>query len=899
VVKDRSNGYAVVISRESIDTAILPVTTIVLGITPPDDNLRKPLAPTDFRIAVDAGTNQLLTGDSVTFTWEMKESDVIYELIRTSYKVGTLDRLDSYKDDPEYLSFIQEYDILSDGVNDNKVYLDPLNIAHTGKFSYDPATKTCTYTVDKRMFPNKLYYFSLKAVRTDSQRDVLVPESESVWVSIPVTTSLIEAPTSLEVVLKAELGIYWTDSTPGLTADDFRIYVKGEKDADYKLLTRSRASIVKDKDGRTYYGRISGLELDSYYDVKVAKGNNTVVYNKTGLKTRDGYHEIEVKWVGKPLDSYSRYDIAIMAEGEKEYTVLSPSDLEQYINKDGAILPYYTQEALSTLNSDNLYYYAKIKSTLVTLPGGIVTRQPLRSNVKYYIKVRSVKIDPVQTDLIAYSKYIGPVNTRTEFNQDDYDNTDREEQQRAVFLDKMEELEKGYYWRVSIGSSANIILLKGDRVADALLNTSIDTFTIDMTEITVNLKTDEIYVPISVIRAMNLKNKNLLIRTSGSELILRPSTINATANPWLKEISQRQGVKDIYVKVAVSRSTATSTALPKAAKRVTEINELSIQAIGISKPDSELKTLFHDKLYDEENGLVIEKLNMLLNTYTGSGTAYDQMVDKYTKTLIEMIERELSFYINSTIVSVKLSNTIRNITDFEAPVSVKMSFNASNGVKTPYTLYQGDASWRKISMSTVDKNTAIRFNLSKPAKYVILVNQSSMVDVPVSHWAYKHITKITSKYDLADVFAGINSGFMPDNTATCKEVVLLYEKVIGKSSENVGLDIRQKNVKLGLSGIINANSLPKNVKRQETAAVLIKLFSVKKGVTISALRPNGRVDIADESSIGNGYFNQVELIVDMKVMELSYDGRFHPNNQMTRAEVVAAFVKLLEKTGDL
>lgn len=900
VIKDRTDGLAVVMSKESIDTAILPVTTIVLGITPPDDNLRKPLAPTDFDIAVDAGTNQLLTGNSVTFTWEMKETDVIYELIRTTRKVGTMDRLDSYNEDPEYLSFLQEYDILSDGENDNKVYLDPLNVTHTGKFSYDHTTKMCTYTVDKRMFPNKLYYFSLKAVRVDNQRNALVPESESVWVSIPVTTSLIEAPTSLEVVMKAELGIYWTDNTAGLTADDFRIYVKGSKDADYKLMTRSRASIVKDKDGRTYYGRISGLDLDAYYDVRVAKGVNTVVYNKSGLKTRDGYHELEVKWVGKPVDNYSRYDIAIMAEGEKEYTVLSSIDLEQYIDKDGSILPYYTEESISTLNSDKLYYYARIKSSVVTLAGGIVTRQPLRSNVKYYIKVRSVKIDPTQTDLIAYSKYVGPVNTRTEFNQDDYDNTDREEQQKAVFLDRMQELEKGYYWRVSIGnSSANMILLKGDRVSDALLNTSVDTLNIDMTQIDVNLRTDEIYVPISVIRTMNLKNKNLLIRTTGSELILRPTTLNASANQQLKEITERQGVKDIYVKVAVSRSSSSSTAFPQKAQSVTEINELSIQAYGISKSDKELKTLFHDKLYDSENGLVTEKLNMLLNTYTGSGAAYTQMVDKYTKSLIEMIERELSQYINNTIVMVKLSSAIRNINTFDAPVSVKMSISSSNGVKTPYALYQGGTSWSKISTNTVDKNSAISFNLPQAAKYVILVTQSSMADVPSSHWAYNYITKLTSKYELTDVFSGISSGFMPDNIVSCKEVVLLYEKVIGKSSENAGLDIKQKNIKLGLSGIINANSLPKNVKRQETAAVLIKLFSVKKNVSISSLRPTGRVEITDEGSIANGFFNHVQMIVDINVMELSYDGSFYPNNQMTRAEVVAAFVKLLEKTGDL
>jgi len=901
VVKNRTDG-AIISTTESVETAILPVTTIVLEVTVPDDSQRKPLAPTDFTIALDHDQNQLLSGSSVTFTWKRQEDDVIYQLIRTAQKVSPTDEPDSYNNDPEYESFLLEYDILSDGLDNDIVYLDPApgtgNPTHPGKFTYDSSTKICTYTVDRRMFPNKLYYFSLKAVRVNS-REPLSTGSQSVWVSIPVTTSLIEAPLSLEVVVSAELGFCWTDATYGLTAEDYKIYAKGPSDIDYKLISRSRSTIVKDTDGETYYGRITGLNSNSSYDIRVTKGVNTPIYEKNGLTTKDGYHELEVKWLGTPMDNYSRYDIAIMAEGASEYTILSASDLEQYTDRNGAILPYYAEETASTLGSDALYYHARIKSAEVILAGGMVTTQPLRSNVKYYIKVRAVKVDPTEADMISYSKYIGPVNTRTEFNQEDYDNTDREEQQKAIFMDRMEDLEKGCFWRVAIGnSSASRILLKGDRVVDALRNSITDSFVIDMTDISVNISTDEIYVPVSVLKAMNSLNRSLVIRTAGTELLLRYASLDAN-NEQIKEILGRQEVKDLYVKLAIVRTTTASTALPANYSRVSDINELGIQAVGLSSADSDLKQLFHDKLYNEESGLVSEKLSMLLNTYVGSGSEATKLIDQYTQNLIGLIEMELSYYIDSTLQSVKLSNTVKDITTFGAPVSASLTFVSGKGVKLPYVLYEGASSWQKITENAVQTISSMSFNLLKTGKYVILAAQGSIGDVPAGHWAESYITNLSSKYDLSDVFQGINSSFMPENIATCKEVVLLYEKVIGKTAENSGLDIRQKNAKLGLDLIISPNSLVRSVKRQETAAVLLKLFSVKKGVGMTNLKPGGRVNITDENSIGEDYFSPVLIIVDMKVMSLDGSSRFYPGSQMTRAEVVAAFVRLLKMTGEM
>lgn len=911
VITKKSDPTVDVVTKESRDTAILPVTTIPLEVIPPDDGQRKPLAPTDFAIAVDGNGDQLVSGGSVTFTWKRQENDVVYQLIRTTQKINPNDGAGVYQSDPEYISFLQEYDQLSDG-NDNsdktgKAYFDPAPgggwPVDPGIFTYDRVTNTCTLTINKVMFPNKLYYFSLKAVRADrTTTATYTPGAESVWISIPVTTLLIDPPSLLETVNNAELGFFWTDDSPGMTAENYGIYVKGPADPDYRLATRSQSTVIKDKDGETYYGRLLGLKPDTSYDIRVYKGGTggTLVYESRDMQTRDGYHELEVKWVGAPVDDHSRYELAIMAEGSSQYTILSDSDLEYYYDKNGRLLPYYTEETPTTVNDNGkLYFHARIKSSQVELPGGLIVRQPLKSNTKYYIKVRTVKTDPVDAGMISYSKYIGPVNTRTEFNQGDYDDTDRGEQEEAIFLERIEALEQGYYWRVAMGSNAaDRILLKGDRVVNALQNQSGDTFTVDLTVINVNINRDEVYIPVSVIRTMNSLGRSLRIKTPGAEFLLRPDTLDASENRQIQELLAKSAVEDLYLRLIMSRSDTASTDMPAAGERISRINDLEVQAMGSSMTDSEVRELVHDKLYNEDTGLVGEQLNILKNAYVGSGPKSIKVMNEYIDALIGVIEEELSDYIDSTIESLKLASATRNITDFASPVSASLLTGNREGTQIAYVLYDGATAWQKITNS-VRQQGSVTINVLKTGKYMIYLIGSTVKDIPDGYWAKDYISKLTSKYDLSDVFSGVGTAFMPDNRVTGKELILLYEKVSGKTSANTGLDIRQKSTKLGLDGIINPNNVMRNVRRQETAAVLLRLFAAKKGVNAGSLKPGGNVYISDEADIDAPYYNSVLMIVDMGVMSVNSDGNFLPDANMTRAEVSVALVRLLERTGDI
>ena len=405
-------------------------------------------------------------------------------------------------------------------------------------------------------------------------------------------------------------------------------------------------------------------------------------------------------------------------------------------------------------------------------------------------------------------------------------------------------------------------------------------------------------MPISIIRTMNSHNKSLVIRTEGMELVIRPLRLTSANGP-LKGILEREEVRDVYVRIDILRSVAASAPLPQEHQKITGVCELDIIALGLSMTDEAMVKMYHDRLYEEDTGLVSEKLNLLLNAYVGSGPGSAGTIEKYAQSLAEMIEKELSLYIDDTLQAVKLNNAVVSVEEPDAPVLAGMAAGGTKGVKIPYVLYDGSASWQKVSAETLQAGSMVRFNLAKTGKFVIMAAQTVIGGIPPGHWAKDYITAIASRYDLSDVFPGVRDNFMPDSKATCREVVLLYEKVAGKTAENAGLDIRQKNTKLGLAGIIHPNSLAKNIKRQETAAVLLKLFSVKKGAGMGGLKPRSRIIIADENSIGDDYFQSVLMVVDMEVMGLDDSGRFRPGSQMTRAEVVTAFVRLLKLTGDI
>lgn len=885
----------------SKSTSILPITTKKGSISEPDVKDIIPMAPTDFAIATDSNDNLLVTSSSVTFKWEQKESDVLYTLVCTSQRLPMKADSTAYTNDAVYQDFKVNF-----GFNGTGIELDsnPSPNLPAENFSYDSATKMCTFKISKGLFPNRLYYFSLRAERKSNRAKY------SAWISIPVTTLLIEAPAQLQAVNDPEIGFYWYDSDTTIQPDEYNIYIKGSDDKAYKLISRSQLTVVKD--GKTYarngelcylyFCRIFSLKNNTTYSVKVCKGadNGTVVYESSDMYTKDGYHEIQAKWKG--ISGYD-YEVAIKAAGELAYTTLSETDFEVYANASGDSNPYYFEETNQTNSSEYGNFYVRIKSIPATLSDGRIEHQSLKSNTKYQIKVRAVKTNTVEPDQVAYSKYIGPVDTRTEFDQGDYDKNEEENNNEISFLDKIKKLEEKIFWRVKINSSSpDKILLKGDRIANVINNSGNLPITVDISAFNTTAASDVIYIPIGVAEALSQTNRNMTVKTYGVDYVLGPRTLDIDASSEITSIGSKTGVKDLFLRLTSSRSTYPKTGYPTGTLRISNVAAMELEVMGFNITDTELEKSINNKLYNSETGLVKKKTGALGNI-PGSIKSDKQKLSDYLDELVGDIEVDLSQFINDSIEGAKgtqgaiVASTA--VQKFSTPMQIKLAYTGKTGYKLPYALYKGASSWQRISKNITDSNNYMGFNITGTGKFAVLVSAATTGDVPTGYWAKSSIEKFTSKYDLSDVFSGIGNSFSPENDVSVKEAILLYEKVLGKTDENIGMDVKQKAKKLQIDDILNMNGIMKALSKQQLAALVVRIYSKKSGIDADKLNHSNNIYINDEGTIDDKCYNYVMVALETEFMVLDDNGNFNAKWSVTRAYTIDTFVKMLTLTGDI
>ena len=878
-IKDEDEGIEKDLQSEY--TPAVPVTTVRGEIGDGDESAKKPLAPTDFTIGMDEEGNPKVSGSSVGFSWNRMETNVIYNIICTARRVEPDEGIYSGIEDAIYQSFMANFD---------EILLDPLAEVPADNFVYNPLTEEMSYTIDKWLFPNRLYYFSIRAIDRDD------PSRYSAWVSIPVTTSLIEQPEYLEAVTDVQLGFFFDDHDIYTKSEDYTVYIKSDTDLKLNLLTRDKYTIVKL--GTRCYVRLVNLKPNSYYDVRVYKNNGTsLVYTKDGLTTRDIYHNVEVKWRG--ISEY-KYEFAIKAELDDEYTVLTNENFERYIDEDGRIRPYYSEKSIRTSGTKYVDYYARIKTIPVETEDGDVKNVPLSSNTKYHIKVRAVREDPVDKSLVAYSKYVGPVQIRTNFNQEDYDEEDTKKRKEALFYDRIGKLEEALYWRVDIENGvSNKILIKRDRMVDAIKNDIKNVFILDISKHAEELSEDIIYIPIKVIEALGTANKSLGFKTIGAEYTLRPGTIDIN-HIDVKEILNAANINDIYYKLNIKRSSKPTRNLSKGEKPISKINRLDVSIVGTTITSTRLEEEIHDRMYNKSSGIVARKLNEFLNKPI-NGKVSSKEIEVEVLKIIEEIEYELSVFLKNRIEGTRgISPVIaksKDIVQFKKPVMVRLVHTDERGLKLPYVNYNSRKDWSKVSNTVYIQNSVV-FNVFETGEFVIIILDIPANDVYEGHPYSEDVRLLLSKYDLREVFGPLES-FYPKENVRVNEIILLYEVVTEKDALNGGLNIRQRAQKYNLEDLLNSGGTARNVNKQETARVIMMVYSDRTNLNLDNSVPVKNIYINDENKIHKTNYRQVLMALDLNIFTLNEGYNFDPDKPVTRGEIATFLVKTLKLTGDM
>lgn len=879
--------------RESVETVLLPVTTPRGEPTKPDDENKKPIAPTDFSIALDKDGNPMITGQTVTFEWTVKENAAAYNLIATNKKVAadTSENDDEILFDSTYMSFISIFGN-KDYYDDGKLILDPNMDPLPAKFSYDPATKKCRYTIDTWLYPNKIYYFSLKAEIQYNQENKV---RSSVWVSIPVTTALIESPTRLQVVNDCELGFYWFDTKPEMTTESYKIMLKASNESNYTLLPKSKYTIVKD--GSVLYGRLLKLKPNTQYSIKVIRATDNYEFTPITKYTRNDYYQIDVKWQGYAIDPFSGYEIAIKTEDDSDYTVLNnASDLEQYMDITQTTYPYYIEKSNSNLNSNYYTYNARIKLAPTVLPDGTIEHRPLKPNTKYYIKVRAVKKDSSDSSALTPSKYVGPVETRTEFNQEDYDQNDNNTNITAKFLDMIDKLEQEIFWDVNKGNGVvKKVLVKNDRVVNILQGFGNFTCTIDISQSAEYINSEEVYLAKNILEAMKSNNKSVIIKTKSIEYTIRPETFDMANMEEFKNAKAVSGAKDTYLKINNTQSTSIQPKAVKDTTSVSKMNVLSAQAVSSMMTSDAINALIKDKLYNDKTGLIQKKLAVIKNPNNINTKGTVEAVNKYLMQLYEEVKSELSYYLEDTLNGVNYTQGVLtnkyDIAKFSTPLAVKMPYK-SDSKANPYVIYGSIGDWKKLTQNLKYETGYISFFVTGTGKYTIFSSKDVSATVSDNSEAKPFVLELGGSYDLAAVFSGAETSFNTKLSVSVKEGILLYE-LLAESQVDSKTDIKVKAKTYGLDKIINITNVNRNISRQEAAAIIIKLYCQRTGADYDKLKASYNKVIKDDSNISEKYAVPVYASLQMNIMSLDSNSKFNPTAAINRGEIVMAFQKML------
>jgi len=838
---------------ESLPTSLLAVTTLRTGIKDPDDGPRRPLAPTDFSVAKDEQGNLKLTGTRAEFSWSRLENGVKYRIIAAGIPLDPETDIGIISDDPVYQSFVSYYGSKDSDGNDGVFILDPDKDLSQGFFEYNPAEGKLYLTLDGWLHPNRLYYFSIKAVDSNN---------ESIWVTIPVTTKLIDMPEFLEAVNDYQIGFSFIYGNPYMDAANFRISVREHNKGGFTDLNRSQCSVVKS--GSRYYVRIFNLKEDTPYDIRVyTYFDNSLVHSLDNVKTRNGKKEIEVKWVGS--SSYE-YQVSIRTERDDDYILLDSGDFEIYMEK-----------SMRTSASDKYEIYALVKSCNGT---------PLMPNTKYYVRVRAVKRDPD-----TFSKYTNPVQCRTNFDQEDYDEKEDNLEKEVIFLDRIKSLESEPYWLVDRNyTEVCKILFKRDRLINDIKNSVSASYIIDLAILSGGPEEFMLYVPLDAAYELDKNRQSLVIKIDGAEFIFRPGWITGK-NEAVKQAGDHKYTRDIYIVLKLDTEIPDSVILPAEAGKVSAAAGIEVSVSGISEGIGNLEKLIHNELYNEETGLVSEKLEYLLNLNIKPGSS---VWDRYLESTIELLKTELSVYINSLINNLIIDKATITVKTFDNSVSVRFLKNRGEIIK-PYALFAGDKKWTTSLVHTINDNT-LNIDTVKPGRYIAAKTEELAGRLEGEYG--KAVMRLSARYDLSKVFSNLSSSAFSQSKVTTVEMVLLYELVTGYEYKNMGMTPAQKAVQMGIDKWIKPSSAVEYLTRDRMAAVLAELFCAKAGINMNTLQVNTGIRILDADSIENRYFKPVMFMLDKGIVQEGYDRYYRPKETVTREELIIAMLKALELAGE-
>lgn len=876
-----------------------------------EDIERIPRTPVEFSIATGENGEPEITDATVALTWLHAEEDVTYEIVCTEKKLDPDAKTEDYVNDEYNIDFLKVYKDYKTGSDDTELNIDVLNTRlYELGFTYNENNSRWAYFPVNLPFlkPNRLYYFSIRAVRNRGTEKAVY----SSWVSIPVTTKMVSAPKFLEAVADVQLG-FNLELTDGIPAEDLKLMIKKSEQpgGSYTEVSRTKYSVVKD--GTTYYFRLYDLEPDTWYDILpfYSDKGNTVWYDANGgkwgsntnspvqMKTRNTLNEVEIRFEGEPLYDYF---IELRTDDDEDYITLEYNDYEKnsdygYTLKDGTRIEFYREKTVAYVqdkSSDKYMYYARIYQARQKKSDGSYVRKPLRSNTLYYIKIWARNVDD--------SKHVGPVTIRTDFSQKDYDDEHKRDEIKDIFESKADKLTKKLYFTVDeTNRSVNRILLKGAMISNMIKAAGYSGITVDISAEKPNADKDVIIIPAKIIETLQQTDSRLTIRLSGGEIILTADTVNSdilNKNPGIT------GVKETMLEITVERKSKGSVLPETGFTYASEVFNLDYNALSMRRTYDEINEIIYDILKDPDAsgpfkyGILDRALESLLeNENTLTYQSYNDL-ETLTERAVEKVEEELSQYIKDIIDGGRgfsasvLKRT--GLSELTGGIKLKILQKGEDVLARPYVLPSGKNTWVEPSGITARMFPYVLITAKIPGEYTVFIKPQ--ISIPETDgYTDPDLKKLSQKYDLISVFG---KTLYPGDFVTGEKAVDLFELVTETQDEVKGLSTSGKINYYGIGDIIPASSAKRNISKGQADSLVVEIYAFKTGVSSKTMKPATYMYIKNSGNIPDAIYNRVVIALDLGITSLEADYTYSADEKATVEELLNSVIKVLKLLGE-
>jgi trimeric autotransporter adhesin len=214
--------------------------------------------------------------------------------------------------------------------------------------------------------------------------------------------------------------------------------------------------------------------------------------------------------------------------------------------------------------------------------------------------------------------------------------------------------------------------------------------------------------------------------------------------------------------------------------------------------------------------------------------------------------------------------------------------------------------------NTFPSSTLNQTTTTPPAAATPALLRYFFTDVPQTHWALKHITKLS----LLGIVEGVDSGnYAPESSVTQEQVITMAIRMMGLEQEALRYqgsfvvsfavqDYARPYLRMAIEkGLININEEAAAAaanssawgSRQATREWVAKIVIRAIGQESEALRLTGTpTSFADNNKITSGVVGHINQAVELKIVNGFDDNTFRPDGTVTRAQM-ATFLSRAEK----